>query len=1076
MGGNLVPQQEKLKTGPWLTDTARGFTPDIINLSAVYRGFKNGHFVMDFWASKLLLPLCYHRDQQYCVGHETEPFMNSKLRSILLFVGLWLAATVQAWPATSANSPFSVDVWDSEDGLPQNSIISMTQTRDGFLWLGTLDGLVRFDGQRSQRFLVLDESNTPGLKSSRIVYLFEDSARRLWIGTENAGIAVMENGKVTSPPELSQEGAFRRLSAACEDREGNVWLYCANGELWRYANGRYSAFYYNQGANVSRPLVVEKAGPVLIGTDWTLCSIGQVFSGSALSLPCAEEFSVTNLNYLLPSQRGGHWRLVNGRIQKWTTNHLDFDLGPYPWNSVSNRISTACEDRQGNLIVGTLGAGVFWFGADGKFSNLSTNENLANNFILSLVTDQEGTLWVGTDGGGLNRVKKKMFATVDGTQGRVVRTVAEDKNGGVWIGYNGGGMDYSKDARIQFSAASPLNSPVHTMFVDSSNRIWAGFFSMGLYQFQRDGFRPAPGYQFLSREVSSIFEDRLGRVWAGTPTGLSLWQDNHWQLFSTRDGLSSDNVRTIVDDSQGNIWIGTMGGGLNRLHEGRFNSYQKKDGLPSDDITFLYVDKQDVVWIATYGGLGRFSDGKFTSYGMSDGLLSNRIRYLLEDDQENLWLGSNFGLMRIPKKSLNDFARGSTASLNIRSYRQREGLPISECSSGSQPGPCKTRDGKLWFPTIKGLAYVNPAELSINSNPPPVIIESVLVEGQENADVALAQKLEIPAGKERLDIHFTSLNLSAPEQARFRYQLEGHETAWIDAGNSRVARYSKLPPGHYKFQVTACNEDGIWNRVGSSFAFIVEPPFYQTWWFLCLTTVALLGSVAGGVHYVSTQKLQRQLASMRQQEALEKERARIARDIHDQLGANLTQVALLGELVEADKDSPKDVEEYGQQISQSARDVSRVLDEIVWTVNPQNDTLEGLVNYVCKYAQEYLAVADLRYRLEVPPAVPPLNISPEVRHNVFLASKEAITNIVKHAKATGVTLRLKLESGTFSFEIEDDGVGLAGMDKERAKTRNGLRNQRKRMEDIGGSFTISPGAEGGTMVRLTAPSRNSDTI
>jgi signal transduction histidine kinase len=432
--------------------------------------------------------------------------------------------------------------------------------------------------------------------------------------------------------------------------------------------------------------------------------------------------------------------------------------------------------------------------------------------------------------------------------------------------------------------------------------------------------------------------------------------------------------------------------------------------------------------------------------------------------------------MRIPKQSLNGFAKGNSLSLQVRSYRKRDGLPASECSSGSQPGPCKTRDGKLWFPTIKGLAYVNPAELTTNTNPPPINIESILVEGHESAEVALAQKLKIPAGKERIDIHFTSLNLSAPEQARFKYRLEGHEAEWIDAGNSRVARYSKLPPGHYRFQVTACNEDGIWNKVGSSFAFVVEPPFYQTWWFLCATTIGLLGVVAGGVHYVSTQNLHRQLAAMRQQEALERDRARIARDIHDQLGANLTQVALLGELVEADKDSPKDVEEYGQQISQSARDVSRVLDEIVWTVNPQNDTLEGLLNYVCKYAQEYLAVADLRYRLEVPPQVPAVNISPEVRHNVFLASKEAITNIVKHAKATAVTLRLKLDPGAFTFEIEDNGVGLAGMDKERAKTRNGLRNQRKRMEDIGGSFTLGPGSEGGTVVRLTAPCRNSEKV
>jgi ligand-binding sensor domain-containing protein/signal transduction histidine kinase len=1011
--------------------------------------------------------------------------MNSKFHCILLFVSLWLAATWHGRAADSTNSLFTVDVWDSEDGLPQNSIISMVQTRDGYLWLGTLNGLVRFDGQRGQRLLVLDESNTPGLKSSRIVHLFEDSSRRLWIGTESTGIAVMENGKVTSPPELSQEGAFRKLSASCEDSDGNVWLYCANGELWKYANGRYSAFYYYlQDTNVSRPLISERGGPVWVGSESHLCAVGQVFSGSALALPCAEEFTIGNLNFLLPSRKSGYWRFVDGRIQKWTTNHFDFELSQYLWNK-NIKVTAACEDRQGNLIVGTHGEGVFWFDAEGKCSQVSIKDNVSN-FILSLLVDQEGTLWVGTDGGGLNRVKKKLFSTLAGTEGKVVQTVAADKEDGFWIGYNQIRVDYCKAGVIRFSKPVP---PTRTILVDAENQVWAVSASLGLQflpvprgqlsggdSLQRS-FMPAPGAEVLGKDIVALYQDRANRVWAGTSSGLGLWESNHWKVLSEKDGLSSDNVQSIAEDSRGNLWVGTKGGGLNCFHDGHFTSFQKKDGLPSNDITFLHVDKQDVVWVATYGsGLGRFADGKWTRYTINDGLISNSIGYLLEDDQDNLWLGSNAGLMRIPKQSLNSLAGGNATSLQVRSYRKRDGLPISECSSGSQPGPCKTSDGKLWFPTIKGLAYVNPSELSLNTNPPPVSIESVLVEGQENAETALAQKLEIPAGKERLDIHFTSLNLSAPEQARFRYRLEGHETAWIDAGNSRVARYSKLPPGHYKFQVTACNEDGIWNRVGSSFAFIIEPPFYQTWWFLCVTTVALLGSVAGGVHYVSTQKLQRQLASMRQQEALEKERARIARDIHDQLGANLTQVALLGELVEADKDSPKDVEEYGQQISQSARDVSRVLDEIVWTVNPQNDTLEGLVNYVCKYAQEYLAVADLRYRLEVPPQVPALNISPEVRHNVFLASKEAITNIVKHAKATAVTLRLKLEPGTFTFEIEDNGVGLAGMDKERAKTRNGLRNQRKRMEDIGGGFTISPGGEGGTLARLTAPFRNSDII
>jgi signal transduction histidine kinase len=326
----------------------------------------------------------------------------------------------------------------------------------------------------------------------------------------------------------------------------------------------------------------------------------------------------------------------------------------------------------------------------------------------------------------------------------------------------------------------------------------------------------------------------------------------------------------------------------------------------------------------------------------------------------------------------------------------------------------------------------------------------------------------IPPGKEGLEIRFASLNLAAPDKGRFKYRLDEYEATWKERpGNIREALYSKLPPGEYHFQVTACNEDDIWNKESATLAIKVLPPFWRTWWFLSLTTAFLLGMIVGSVHYVSTQRLQRQLAALRQKEALEEERARIARDIHDQVGANLTQLSLLGELVESDKHHPKEVEDHARHIEQTALETTRALDEIVWTVNPSNDTLDGLITYVCKYAQDYLALAALRYRLEVPPQLPNIPISPELRHNVFLAAKEAVNNVVKHSHATSVWLRLRLEPGRFTLEIEDNGCGLGADAAD--KGRNGLRNMRKRLEAVGGEFSITPGAEGGTRVRLTAP-------
>jgi signal transduction histidine kinase len=371
------------------------------------------------------------------------------------------------------------------------------------------------------------------------------------------------------------------------------------------------------------------------------------------------------------------------------------------------------------------------------------------------------------------------------------------------------------------------------------------------------------------------------------------------------------------------------------------------------------------------------------------------------------------------------------------------------------------------------LVSVNPVDLKPNLQPPLVMIESVVVDGREQKTNALSsawsQSVVVPPGHEQLEIDYTALNFSAPDAVRFKYRLEGRDMAWTEAHDRRVANYSNLSPGHYLFHVVAFNEDGVPNETGGVLDITVQPQFWQTWWFQSAVILCLGGIGIAIVRFISTQKLKRELQLHKQHEELEHERARIARDLHDQLGANLTQVALLAEMAEADKNLPVEIELHAQQISHTARETTRSLDEIVWAINPSNDTLEGLANYACKYAQEYLALAGLRYRAEVPAHLPANDIPPEVRHNVFLAFKESVNNVVKHAHASEVWVRLRLSPEHFILEIEDNGRGLGGMDSKAAQLRNGLRNMRKRMADIRGEFSISAGANGGTIVRLTVP-------
>jgi ligand-binding sensor domain-containing protein/signal transduction histidine kinase len=1000
-----------------------------------------------------------------------------KICRALQFAGLLLCGLVSALSSAGGvtdqpGSRFIVDSWSTREGLPQSSVISVMQARDGYLWMGTLNGLVRFDGIH---FTVFDEENTPGLNSDRITYLFEDSHTNLWIGTDTSGVGLVQDGKIKHF-EIGPAGQGGKLTSVCEDATGTVWFYTADSHLARYQNGRMETLSFNfPTPPICRMIAAEKSGALWIADVSGMFAIRpENFNPQAIIVD--ESVRAERLDFILASRNGGIWRLMNGRVQKWKSGGLEKDFGVYPWgNSV---VKAACEDKDGNLIVGTLGAGVFWYDTDGRFQQISEEQGLSSAFVLSLCRDREGNFWVGTDGDGLDRVNRRNFSAPAELHPWPAQSLSEDAHGGLWTTFNAHGLSYYLTNSVHdfgvgiFSNAWPV-------LVDSHQQVWVGTRDEGLFQFQTNGFQPAPGAEGLGPWIYALFEDHNRQLWAGTQNGLAHWNGQNWKMFTTRDGLSENTVRAIAEDADGGLWVGTENGGLNLFKGGKFVSYQQtEDGLPGNDISALYLDKDGVLWIGTFGhGLARFHNGKWTRYSTLDGLASNSIGYIIEDDAGNLWIGSNAGLMRIRKKLLNDFIPGTNHSISCRTYGEADGLPTRECSIGAQPAAIRTPDGQLWFPTIKGLVSVNPAELKPNLQPPAVMIESVRVGGREQKTNLLAsawpQSIAIAPGNEQLEvqleIHYTGLDFSAPKLVQFKYRLEGHETAWTDASDTRVAYYSNVPPGSYRFHVIACNEDGVWNDTGSFLGITVLPQFWQTGWFRVAVIVCFLGLIIAVVRYLSTQKLQRQLQVLKQQESLEKERSRIARDLHDQLGANLTQVALLGEMAEADKNAPAEIEAHAQQISQTARETTRSLDEIVWAVNPANDTLDGLVNYACKYAQEYLALAGLRCRADVPARLPGTVIPPEVRHNAFLAFKEAVNNVVKHAQASEARIRLKMSPDSFTLEIEDNGRGLGGPDAGAVATRNGLRNMRKRMEDIHGEFSIGPGANGGTVVRLTIP-------
>jgi signal transduction histidine kinase/ligand-binding sensor domain-containing protein len=968
--------------------------------------------------------------------------LRSTLKRRIQFLATLMAAVLLSGQLAAADSPYIVDAWSTADGLPQSSVISITQTHDGYLWLGTLNGLVRFDGNS---VTPINVNNAPGLPDNGIIFLFEDSRSNLWVGTANGKLCAIHRDEIKS---YDVSGVGGKVVFADEDSAGTLWFWASSGNTGNFLS--------------------LKDGKLDLHPE---------------RYPAQLFYRIFNLR--LVAKNGVVWQLQNGHIQKFHGDKLEKDL-PTPWQyqpaqkvfALPNRsyvevpfdanISAICQDPEGNLVVGTHDDGVYWFDANGDYNRISTHKEFSHDSVLSLYCDPAGYLWVGTDGDGLERVSKRNFTVAVGHGSDVPTSTAENESGGIWTAFNRGGLTYaSTNSTSDYRIGTKGNA--WSVFVDSRQQVWAGTRDEGLFQLQSDVFRPVTAVQAVGPQIYALFESRDGKLWVGGRGGLASFNGREWKIFSRSDGLPSVSIRALAEDTESNLWIGSEGEGIFQLRNGKIAPVE----APVKDVSCLLCDRDHVLWAGTLGhGLGRFAQGHWTQYSSADGLLGDDIGYLVEDGATNLWLGSYEGLMRVEAKSLADLASGTVKKISGRTFL------TCECSVGAQPAAIRTRDGRLLFPTIEGLVSVNPAGLRPNTNPPPVVIESVLVDGVPQKNNPLnahwPQAVVLGPENEQLEIRFTALDFSAPKGAQFgvqfKYQLEGRDKKPTDIGSERVAHFGRLAPDRYVFRVTACNEDGYWNDTGASITVIVQPPFWRKPSFLAASVLIFLGLLAGSIYLISTAKLKRQLRLAQQKELIEHERARIARDLHDQLGANLTQITLLGEMAETDKDLPAEIEQHAQQICSTARETTRSLDEIVWAVNPSNDTLESLANYVCKYAQDYFAMAGVSYRAELPPNLPPMPILPEVRHNVFLAFKEAVNNVVKHARATEARVKLQIEPNLFILSVMDNGRGLGDISEK--KLRNGLKNMRRRLADVHGQFEISPNSTGGTLVRLTVPIAN----
>ncbi len=762
--------------------------------------------------------------------------------------------------------------WTTENGLPQNSVTAIVQTRDGYLWLGTFGGLARFDGIK---FTVFDSDNSPEFKSNGITSLLEDHAGNLWIGTAFNGLSRYANGRFTTWT-IKDGLPDDQVRAITEDQNGALWIMTRRG-LARYADGKFSVPLrddMSQGAS-NWLLCAARDGSI-----WMTKRSGLVRyrNGTFTTYESSADMPLTPALDLRETSDGSIWvashrGLFRFREEKFTTfasYSFKFTSSAPAYNEpLDNLAYFIFEDQKGKTCFLTP-RGISRFDGE-KIVPFRTVSDLKDIFrkeelVRSFIRDSEGNLWVGNIGLGLHRYKEApivSYAAEQGLSDLGFEAIFGDAEGNFWMG----GNQFFKRSGNEFTLLEDWKF-VRSILRDRKGDLWLGV-QEGVYRFKNARITSPDASENLLPRLSAhaIFEDREGRLWVGAESspaftgGLFLYKGDTFVPYRTTEGLVYNDVRFIAEDRSGALWLGTTGG-LSRLKDGQFTNYTVANGLSHNNIRAIQIEEDGTVWLGTYGGgLNRLKDGRFVPITKKDGLFDNVVSRILKDDRGNFWMSCNRGIYRVSLRELNNFADGKIKSVTSIAYGIDDGMKSSEANGGNQPAGWKSADGRLWFPTLKGVVVVDPNH--INALPPPVAVEGLFVNA---APLDLYARSEAPPGDGNLEIQYTSLSLTAPEKARFKYRLEGYDADWIDAGNRRIAYYTGISPGQYTFHVIAANGDGIWNETGAKIEFYLRPHFYQTWWFygLCGLVTGLLAFAAYRVrvrHLVQrTQKLETKVA------------------------------------------------------------------------------------------------------------------------------------------------------------------------------------------------------------------------
>ncbi len=977
------------------------------------------------------------------------------MKNILFLI---IIAFLPAVPQSQAPSPHKRitqlihSVWQVKEGLPQNSVNAIVQTRDSYLWLGTYEGLVRFNGTA---FSTFDRGNTPELLSNRITSLCEDRRGRLWIGSFGGGITVYDKGKFYSPVrDSSKIGNYVGLLSMIVDVHDRIWALTEKGIAVirdSVIETTYPISFF--GKNPPAKITLDLDGRIWVSAfdDISFIESGKV---KKLSAPIAGYI----LNGPVPSRSGGVWFLgvkSGGKefLYRYKNNFEIIDTLPALF--AQTNIFPIIEDSRGTLWCCLSGDGIMKFG-NGRWDYLGKKNGAPIENPQVMLEDTEGSMWLGTNGNGLHQFRDSRFTPLGISEGfstENIWSLYEDSRWKKWIGVLNGGY-YTVDDNGLHAASHGKGFSFFSFLEDKQQNIWAGGVSL-IDRNEKIHSLPLPFLSF----VHSL--DSMGRVWFAPYTGGIRIAVNGKiaDSISLGSSLAETSVRTMKTDRDGSMWIGTQNG-LFHYHNHSITHYDTANGLPNNWIRNLYQDGDGTLWIATDGGLVKKTGTTFRSYSVKDGLYSNTIHVILEDDKNNLWMSSNKGIFVVRKNDLNLFDEHTTERISCTAFGEDDGMRSAEGNGSYQQGGWKMHDGTLWFATIKGIVIVNPNNLLKNTVVPPVVIEKIIADGFVVGEQS-KNKMHFPLND--LSFHFASLCYRVPARIQYKYKLEGFQSNWVAAGNQNRAEFTHLPAGEYTFRVIACNDDGVWNMTGTSFSFTLPPPFWETWWFYTLAGLIVFGSTIGGVRFFELRKIKKRIEQLEHEKVLERERSRISKDMHDDIGSSLTQIAILSEL--AKRSGQKESQTHLEKISSTSREVIDNISQIIWAIDPKNDTLENTVAYLREYIAETFETSKMAVLFEFPDDIPAVEVASEFRRNVFLTVKEAINNIIKYSHANRVLCSAVIDRSRFSISITDNGRGFNK--EEISRFGNGLKNMQKRIEDIGGVFLIESESGKGTTISFS---------